>query len=75
VVAAAVDRCRPGATVAEVEALGVRVDGVGLGQERLAAGDVLTAEMVLFVAATVDGRVHGDTVRVTGDRPEVLTTR
>jgi Xaa-Pro dipeptidase len=75
VVAAATDRCRPGATVAEVEALGVRVDGVGLGHERLDAGDVLTGDMVLFVAATVADRGHGDTVRVADDGPEVLTTR
>jgi Xaa-Pro aminopeptidase len=75
VVAAALDGCRPGTTVAEVEARGVRVDGVGLGHEELFDDDVLTAGMVIFVEATVDDRVHGDTVWVTDDGPEVLTTQ
>jgi Xaa-Pro dipeptidase len=74
VVAAAVDVCRPGTTVAEVEARGVRVDGVGLGHEELLGDDVLSADMVIFVEATVDERVHGDTVWVTDDGPEPLTT-
>jgi Xaa-Pro dipeptidase len=73
VVAAAIDACRPGTTVAEVEARGVRVDGVGLGHEVLLGDDVLSADMVIFVEATVDERVHGDTVRVTDDAPEPLT--
>lgn len=75
VVAAAVDRCRLGVTVAEIEARGVQVDGVGLGDERLGPEEMLTAQMVVFVAAVVDRRVHGDMVRVTVDGPEVLTGR
>jgi Xaa-Pro dipeptidase len=75
VVAAAIDGCRPGTTVAEVETLGVSVDGVGLGHEELLGGDVLTVGMVVFVAATVDDRGHGDAVWVTDDGPELLTTR
>jgi hypothetical protein len=74
VVAAAVDACRPGTTVAEVEARGVRVDGVGLGHEVLLDDDVLGADMVIFVEATVDERVHADTVWVSDDGPEPLTT-
>jgi Xaa-Pro dipeptidase len=74
VVRAAVDACRPGTTVAEVEARGVRVEGVGLGQEELRADDRLVADMVVFVEATGDGRVHGDPVWVGADGPETLTT-
>jgi creatinase/prolidase-like protein len=74
VVAAAVESCRPGTTVADVETLGVSVDGVGLGHEELFAADVLTADMVIVVEATVDERVHGDTVWVTDDGPVPLTT-
>jgi hypothetical protein len=74
VVTAAIDACRPGTTVGAVAARGVHVDGVGLGHEVLRGDDRLTADMVVFVEATVDDRVHGDTVWVAVDGPEVLTT-
>jgi Xaa-Pro dipeptidase len=75
VAAAGVDACRPGNTVAAVEALGVQVDGVGLGHEDVRGDDVLHAGMVVSVSATVDGAVHADPVWVSDAGPEVLATR
>ena len=41
VVAGAVDACRAGTTVRDVTALGVSVDGVGLGHEEIHGDDVV----------------------------------
>jgi Xaa-Pro dipeptidase len=75
VAAGAVDACRPGVAVEAVEEHGVHVDGIGLGHEELRGNDTLRSDMVVFVLATVDGAVHGDTVWVTETGPAVLTTR
>jgi Xaa-Pro aminopeptidase len=63
---AAVDRCRPGTSVADV---GADVHGVGLGYEVLLPSDVLEPGMVLSVG------VAGarDTVLVTAGDPDNLT--
>jgi Xaa-Pro aminopeptidase len=64
--ASAIDRCRPGAVVAN---LGADVHGVGTGYEVLEPTDVLEAGMALSVGA--DGA--RDTLVVTDAGPEVLT--
>jgi len=66
VLADAIDRCRPGTSVADI---GANVHGVGLGYEVLAPSDVLEPGMVLSVG--VDGA--RDTIVVTGAAPEILT--
>jgi Xaa-Pro dipeptidase len=73
-VAGAVDACRAGTPVRDVAALGVSVDGVGLGHEEIRGDEVLVADMVVFVEATVEGAVHGDPVWVAETGPQVLTT-
>jgi Xaa-Pro aminopeptidase len=64
---AAIARCRGGTTVAD---LGAAVHGIGLGYEVLAPTDELEPGMVLSVGT--DGA--RDTVLVTEDAPEVLTS-
>ncbi len=66
-------KCRPGTSVGTLRALGTTVEGVGMGHEVLADDDVLEPGMVVYVEATHDGSVHGDTVLVTDDDPDVLT--
>jgi Xaa-Pro dipeptidase len=68
--------CRAGATVGDVrdDAAGVTVDGVGMGHEELADADTLDPGVVLAVEATVEGVVGSETVLVTGDGPELLTS-
>jgi len=63
---AAIERCRPGAAVADI---GADVHGLGLGYEVVSPSDVLEPGMVLSVG-TAGAR---DTVLVTDDAPEVLT--
>lgn len=62
----AIDRCRPGVPLVDVQA---NVHGVGLGYEVLSPDEVLDAGMVLSVG------VNGarDVVAVTEDGPEILT--
>jgi Xaa-Pro dipeptidase len=72
-VAAAVDRCRPGVTVADLKSWGLVVEGVGLGHEEVRVGDVLGPNMVVYLEATVGDAVHGDPVWITEDGAQVLT--
>jgi Xaa-Pro dipeptidase len=74
-IAAAVDVCRPGVTVADLESRGLAVEGVGLGHEEVRADDVLVPNMVVYLEATVEDVVHGDPVWITRDGAEVLTSR
>lgn len=71
-VAAGVDACVPGATVADVEARGVRVSGIGLGDEAFRAQDRLEPDLVLDVAARADDGWWSEPVRVGDGGPEVL---
>lgn len=66
-------RCRPGTAVGDLRAADATVDGVGMGHEALADGDVLETEMVLAVEAAVDG-VLGSEVVVVGDGGGTLLT-
>jgi Xaa-Pro aminopeptidase len=72
--AAGVAAGRPGARVSDVTAAGVTVDGLGMGHEALRADDVLGPGMVVYVEARGDGAVWGETVVVTDDGPDALTT-
>jgi Xaa-Pro aminopeptidase len=72
--AGGVTACRPSARVGEVMQSGVTVDGVGMGHEAVRAEDRLVAGMVLYVEATRDGARWGETVLVTDETPEVLTS-
>jgi hypothetical protein len=72
--AAGVNACRPGTRISEVMEAGVTVDGVGMGHEAVRAEDPLTTGMVLFVEATRDGARWGETVLVTDETPELLTS-
>ena len=74
-IAAAVDVCRPGVTVADLESRGLAVEGVGLGHEEVRADDVLAPNMVVYLEATVEDAVHGDPVWITGDGAQILTSR
>jgi len=74
-VAAAVDVCRPGATVADLGSRGLAVEGVGLGHEDVRADDVLCPNMVVYLEATVGDAVHGEPVWITEDGAQVLTGR
>jgi Xaa-Pro aminopeptidase len=76
VMIAVADWCRPGTSVAELRSAadGVTVDGVGVGHEELSDRDVLEPGMVLAVEATVDGLLGSDTLLITTDGAETLTT-
>jgi hypothetical protein len=50
------------------------VDGVGVGHEELADGDVLTASDVVYIEVFVGQALLGDMVHVTDRGPELLTT-
>jgi Xaa-Pro dipeptidase len=73
---AALDRCRPGTSVGGVRgaAEGMTVDGVGMGHEELADGDVLEPGVVISVEATVDDVLGSETVLVTPAGYELVTT-
>lgn len=73
---AAISACRRGARVGDVRgpAPGITVDGVGLGHEELDDGDTFEPGMVLAVEALVDGILLGDTISVTANDPDRLTT-
>ncbi len=72
--AAGVTACRPGMLVSEVASSGVTVDGVGMGHEAVRAEDTLAPGMVLYVEATPGGARWGETVLVTDETPEILTS-
>jgi Xaa-Pro dipeptidase len=76
VMIAVADWCRPGTSVGELRSAadGVTVDGVGVGHEELSDRDVLEPGMVLAIEATVDGLLGSDTLLVTPDGSETLTT-
>ncbi|HZP31303.1 MAG TPA: M24 family metallopeptidase [Acidimicrobiia bacterium] len=67
-------RCRAGATVGDLRnaADGVTVDGVGLGHEELADGDVLEPAMTLTIERSAADVLSGVTVVVTADGYEPL---
>jgi Xaa-Pro aminopeptidase len=65
--------CVPGISVGEVRAAHFTVDGVGIGHEELFDDDTLEPGMVLYVEATQNAAVLGDTILVTDTTPEVLT--
>jgi Xaa-Pro dipeptidase len=67
-------RCRSGSDVADVRAAGATVDGVGMGHEELADGDVLERGMVLAIEVAVDD-VLGSEVVVVGDDGCTLLTQ
>jgi Xaa-Pro aminopeptidase len=72
---AALATCRPGTSVGDVRsAAGVTVDGVGMGHEELADGDVLEPGMVISVEATVDDVLGSETALITPLGHELLTT-
>ncbi|MEX1007422.1 MAG: M24 family metallopeptidase [Acidimicrobiia bacterium] len=70
------DRCRPGTSVGELRgaAVGITVDGIGMGHEELANGDVLEPGVVMAVEATVDEVLGSEAVLVTPAGYELLTT-
>lgn len=72
----AIGACRPGEVVGELRARPeVRaLDGVGMGHEELADGDVLAPGDVVYVEVFVDQVLLGDVVHVTETGPEILTT-
>jgi Xaa-Pro aminopeptidase len=65
---------RSGATVGVLRATGAIVDGVGIGHEELADHDALEPGMVLWIERWSDPVLVGDTVLVTENEPEVLTS-
>ena len=65
---------RSGATVGDLRASGATVDGVGIGHEELADHDTLEPGMVLWIERWSDPVLVGDTVVVTENEPEVLTS-
>jgi Xaa-Pro aminopeptidase len=72
----AVVACRPGEVVGDVRSRAdvTALDGVGLGHEELADGDVLAPGDVVYVEVFVDQVLLGDVVHVAHSGPEILTT-
>jgi Xaa-Pro aminopeptidase len=68
--------CRTGTVVGDLRARPdvTAVDGVGLGHEELADGDVLAAGDVVYVEVFVGQVLVGDMVHVTEQGPVLLTT-
>jgi Xaa-Pro dipeptidase len=71
-----VERCRPGARVRDLRAVGpgVAVNGVGQGYEGLADETVLTGDMIVQLELETAGVLGADMVLIGEQGPQVMTT-